>query len=123
MGCPPQVPEMNHIRHLWLNHRALFVGFALAVALTLFFAVRFAVFALHWSDPAHRHEPPEAWMTPNYIAHSWQVDPRDLGRALGLPPDHGRRPTLADIAAARGVPLEQVLAELQAYLDRMAPAQ
>ena len=111
---------MSDIRILWHNHRLVFLVFLAARAITLFFLVRLTVFSLYWADPAHRNQVPAPWMTPGYIAHSWGIEPRDLSAQLGVP--QGQRPTLADIARERGVPVAQVLDEVNALLPD-APSQ
>ncbi|MDQ2089097.1 hypothetical protein [Marimonas arenosa] len=105
---------MSAIRHLWAHHRPVLLLFFGAAAVTVFFLARLTLFALYWSDPAHRNLAPEPWMTPGYIAHSWGRDPEELARHLGAAP--GRRMTLEDIARARGVPVAEVIAELTAHL-------
>lgn len=105
---------MTAIRHLWAHHRAAFVFFIASVALTLFFLIRLAVFAHYWSDPAHRNLSPQPWMPLGYVARSWGRTPEALAAALDT--SAGRRDTLRDIARARGVPVETVIAELNALL-------
>lgn len=95
-------------------------GFLLALALTLFFAGRLVLDMVYWADPAHRNQTPQAWMTPRYIAHSWGMDPKELGRALNMPKPSKERPTLTYIAEIRAVPVEQVLAEVEAILAQGA---
>ncbi len=46
---------------LWQYNRGLLIAFVLALAVTLFFAVRLALFTLYWQDPAHRNEPIAGW--------------------------------------------------------------
>ena len=94
----------------------LFAGFALALALTLFFAVRLVVFTLLWSDPAMRNQPIEAWMTPGYIAHSWHVPREVIVEALGRPDPESRGLTLAEIAEARGATEAELVAALDAAI-------
>lgn len=99
------------IGHLWARHRWLLMGFAAALALALFFGVRAAVLAVLWSG--HQDETLAGWMTPRYVAMSWDVPPEVVGEALAIAQDgSGRRLTLAEIAAARGVPLAALEAEL-----------
>ncbi len=90
--------------------------FGVATLAALIFAVRTVVFAVYWSDPAHRDVAPRPWMTPRYIAMSWDLPPEDIAEALKLEPPLPHRPTLADIARQRGIPVEQLIAELTAYL-------
>lgn len=110
------------IRHLWAHHRLLVIAFGLAVLLTLFFALRLALATLYWSDPAHLQQPPERWMTPGYVARSWQVSPQALATALGLAPDAAPRgQTLDDIATAQDKPVETLIAELTLFLNAQQP--
>lgn len=107
---------MKQVSHLWRHHRGEFLLVLLALAVTLFFLVRMAIFALSWSDPAHRAQAPEPWMTPRYVAHSWGLAPSRVAEVLGVSPEVGDRPTLEEIAERRGVPVEQVLAEVRALI-------
>jgi hypothetical protein len=100
------------------------VAFALAVAATALFGVRLAVSTLHWADPARRDQPIEGWMTPRYVAMSWDLPREVVADALALAPDGtGRRQTLAEIAKARGEDVDVLAARLRAAIDayRAAP--
>jgi hypothetical protein len=110
------------IRHLWNRHRWLLVAFLAAAALALFFGMRAILFGLYWSD--HRDEALAGWMTPRYVAMSWDVPPEIVGDALALPHDGtGRRITLSEIAQSRGVSVETVAADVAAAIaaHRAAP--
>jgi hypothetical protein len=103
------------IGHLWSRHRWLLLGFLAAVALALFFGVRAAIFTVYWSG--HRDEAIAGWMTPRYVAMSWDVPPEVVGVALDLPQDGtGRRKTLAEIASDRGTSVETLAGELRAAI-------
>ena len=106
--------QQSALAFLWDRHRWAVVALGLALAVAVFFAVRLVVFTVYWADPAHREQPLEGWMTPGYVANSYGVDRDDLRAALGLAP--GDRATLEEIAAARGVDLSVVLAEVEAAL-------
>jgi hypothetical protein len=58
---------------VWRRHPVLTTGFVLAVVAMLAFAVRFGVQVVYWSTAAHQNQQLEGWMTPRYIARSWQV--------------------------------------------------
>ena len=106
------------LRHLWLHRRLSLIAFVAACCVALFFLLRFAVATIYWSDPSHLEQLPAPWMTPGYVARSWDVDPREVAEALGLDPDtppHGR--TLADIAEAQGVPVNVLIDDLTAHLS------
>jgi hypothetical protein len=99
---------------LWRNHRAALIAMGLALAVAAFFAVRLTVFTIYWADPAHREQRIEGWMTPGYVARSWDVDPEVIRTALPAPPEArpGTRPTLAQIAEAEGIALSELIARL-----------
>ena len=99
--------------YLWARHPFATVAFALALLVALGFALRLLVFTVYWSDPARRDLAPAGWMTPGYVAHSHGLDPASFRATLGL---EAGRVTLAEIAARRGVPVETVLAEVEAAL-------
>ena len=107
---------MSALGRLWREHRLVLLAFAAALAVTLFFTVRTAVFWVYWSDPARRDLAIESWMTPGYVAQSWQVEREVVGAALGLDPGEARGRTLEEIAAARGVTLAELEAALMAAI-------
>jgi hypothetical protein len=104
---------MAGILGLARRHPLLAAGFVLAALATLVFAVRLALATLVWTVPALRDQPPAGWMTPRYVAMSWDVPPEVVRAALDLPQDGtGRRVTLAELAAERGVSVELLTQEL-----------
>lgn len=105
------------LRHLWQHHPVALTLFGAAAIMTLLFVVRLTLFSIHWSDPAHRRQLPESWMTVGYVAHSWHLPIEDVQAMLDLPDRPGKRLTLAQIAEGRGVPVEVLIAELTAYLQ------
>ncbi len=112
---------METLHYLWQRQRTAFVAFALAATLALFFALRFVAFAIYWSDPIHRNPDIEGWMTPGFVAHSWQVDPQVVRDALGGPFDDERHLTIDRIARETGVPKDQLIAAVrQAIADAKA---
>ena len=103
-------------------------GFLLALALTLFFAVRFTLAVFYWSDPAHHDQAIEGWMPLRFVARSWDVPPEVLVDAAGLPPDLRIRRNLDLIADDQGIPVAALIAQLNAAItafraqsDRPAP--
>lgn len=101
------------------RHPLLSAAFALALAATLFFAGLFVARTVYWMNPAHRDMQVEAWMTVGYIGRSWRLDPRALDEEAGLPRPDGRPLTLQQIAEARGQPVEEIIAEVEAAIARM----
>lgn len=104
------------LKRLWRSAPLLTVAGGVALCLVLVFAVRVGIALLHWqsvpTDPALA-----GWMTPRYVAFSWDVPPEVIQQALPLAPDgSGRRVTLAELAKSLDVPLTQVLDDLRAAI-------
>lgn len=98
-------------RHPWLVS-----GVVIAFAVTLFFIVRMVAFAIYWSDPAHRDQRVQGWMTPGYVAKSWGVpreDIRDLFEGLSLPmvPQ-----PIGKIADENDITLDELTAQIEAAI-------
>lgn len=105
---------MRRLKALWRDHRLLFLSFSLALAATLFFTIRAVVFFVYWSDPAHRDQQLEGWMTPRYIAHSYHLPLEVVAEILAIRPENERRPTLEALAKRKGVPIEVLIDQLDA---------
>lgn len=107
---------------LWLRprlrprDRLVGLGFLLAVAVVIFFAVRLIGSALYWADPAHQAMPPAPWMSPGLIERSWQLPPLSLAPVIGAPPEDTRGRNLTEIARMRGEPVEALIARITAAL-------
>lgn len=104
---------------LWRARPWLTSAFLLACAVTLFFAGRFTAYTVYWAS--HREMPVEPWMTVGYIARSWGLEPRALDAEAGLPVPEvlGRPQPLAEIARDRGVPVAEIIAEVEAAIETL----
>ncbi|SDJ92668.1 hypothetical protein [Aliiruegeria lutimaris] len=101
----------------FISKQPVVFGICVAASLfTLFFAVQFLAHFIWMQDPANRDQSLEGWMRPRYVAMSWHVPPDVVREALELgppPKERGREPlTMADIAVAQGVSLEQLTARV-----------
>ena len=105
-------------RNLWRRYRFLFLAFIAAIAVTVFFAGRLLLFTVYWADPAHRGQALEDWMTPGYVAHSYELPPEVVRDVLELDAGDGKRRTLAEIAESSDLTLE----EIQRRIDAAARA-
>lgn len=102
------------------RHPLLALCFVLALALTLFFAGRFVVQVVYWSNPDHQQQKVQGWMTVGYIGKSWGLPPREIDALAGLPPPEQGKPfTLEQIARDRGVPVADVIAQVEAALETL----
>ncbi len=113
---------LSRLKLAWRRNRMMTAAFVFAVFLALMFAVRSVVFVVYWSDPDHRDQRLETWMTPRYIARSWHLPDDIILSALGLEGMPGRRLTIEEIARAKGVPVQElearIVAAAQQYRSR-----
>ena len=110
-------PALARLKRLWRRAPLLTVAGGVALCLAAVFAVRVGVALLHWqsmpTDPTLA-----GWMTPRYVAYSWDVPPDVIAQALPIAPDgSGRRVTLAELAKSLDRPLPQMLDDLRAAID------
>lgn len=110
------------LRYLWAEHRPALVAAVLAVVVIVFFTVRLALFTLYWSAPEHRDQAVEHWMTARYISYSHRLDIEILHDAIGPASTERRRATLDAIAAARGEPVEAIIARIDAAIEAATEA-
>lgn len=99
-----------------MKRKLLLSGFVLAALITLFFTVRAVFFAVHMMDPDRALRPVEGWMTPRYISRAYDIPRDDMLLLLHLGPEDKPRQPLAKLAAARGIPLAELVAEIEAAI-------
>ena len=106
---------------LWRKHPLGVIAFALALALTVFFAARLVVRTIYWANPAHHEQQIQGWMTVGYIARSWDIDPRALDALVGLPPPEvkGHPQPLSEIAKDRNLPVDTLIARVSAAIAQL----
>jgi hypothetical protein len=102
------------LRTLWNTNRLLVIAFTIALSLTIVFGVRTTAFYVYWST--HRDLPVEGWMPAGYVARSHHVDVEVVREALGLEPGARDRRPIARIAADRGVPVEELVRDVNKAL-------
>lgn len=100
-----------------MRRKWLLAGFVLAAALTAFFAVRAVMFAVYWMDPDRGHHPVEAWMTPRYILHAYDIPRERLAETLGLEQGESPKIPLGKLARERGRDVAGMIAAVQALVD------
>ncbi len=110
---------MKRLLTLWRARPWLTSAFLLACVATLFFAGRLTVYTVYWAN--HQEVPVQPWMTVGYVARSWGLDARAIDGLAGLPVPEvmGRPQTLAEIATDRGVPVAEVIADVEAAVETL----
>ncbi|MEO9826330.1 MAG: hypothetical protein ABJF50_18155 [Paracoccaceae bacterium] len=98
---------LGRFKTLWAHHRLATVAFLALSCIACYFAINAIAAAVYWNDPRHQDQPLADWMTPRYVAQSYDIPPKVLGPALFIDPtEPPRRLRLEDIATANGVTLD-----------------
>jgi hypothetical protein len=105
---------MTRLRRALAQHPLLVLSFLAASLAVLAFATLFTLHALRFPQGRVSDQPIEGWMTPGYVAHSWHLPPQTMAEALGLAPGEGRGRTLAEIARARNISVEDLAQRIEA---------
>lgn len=103
------------IRRLWRKNPLLTLAFALALAATVFFAGRAVMFAVTLSYRAE--QPVAGWMTPRYIARTYDIEREDLALILSTADRDDLRQPLYTIAREQGVPVLDLIDAVQKAVD------
>lgn len=114
---------MTRVRNALRDHPWLSGAFLTALVLTLFFATRMISYTIYWSDPAHQYQAVQGWMTPGYVANSWDIPHQSLQSALGDLAQPGDHKTLKAIAEDSGTPLPDLIARIEAAIAAQKAAQ
>jgi len=100
---------LSRIKRVWTHHRVAFTAFVGLLCIACYFAFNVISAAVFWNDPRHQDQPLAGWMTPRYVAQSYDLPPEVLGPALFLDlTDPPRRLRLDKIAAANDVTLDRL---------------
>lgn len=109
----------HRAKDLWQHNRKALIAFVVVVCLAGFFGARATTQFIYWADPQHQDQTLAGWMTPRYVARSYDVPPTIIRDALFLgldgPP---MRTSVAAIAADNNV----TLTELQVRVDQAVNA-
>lgn len=104
---------MGFLRYLWVKQRTLTLVLMLAIGGLGWFGSRFVGEAMYFADPAHQRQPLALWMSPRYVAKSWDLPPEVVINLMQLEPDHKQK-TLRDVTLHLGI----TLPELQSRVEK-----
>jgi hypothetical protein len=110
---------IDRLKAAWQARPGLTFAFLLACAVTLGFTGSFAYHTVYWAT--HQNVAVRPWMTVGYVARSWNLDGREIDTLAGLPMPEvkGHPQTLKEIASDRGVPVADVIAEVEAAVKTL----
>jgi hypothetical protein len=98
---------MRFFRFLLTRHPLPAAVLVIGLAGLSWFGVRFVSELLYFSDPAHQEQSLAPWMSPYYVAKSWDLPHEVIIREMQLEPDH-KQPTLADVVEHMGITLPEL---------------
>ncbi|MEZ4865424.1 MAG: hypothetical protein R3C14_29210 [Caldilineaceae bacterium] len=99
------------------QRRLVLTGFVLALLVVGLFSFRAVT---RWRTRP-TYEPIQGWMNIPHIARAYDVPPRVLAEALGLPPDHPDRRPIEVIAKEQDRDLDLVIALLNDAIRKATP--
>ncbi|WP_417270441.1 hypothetical protein [Celeribacter sp.] len=106
---------ITQIKRLWAAAPLATTALIGASVLALFFVIRLSVAMLLWHNSDHHEKDIEAWMTPGFISHAFNVPHEVILDAVDAPvPPPAGRMSLDEIATYRNVPITDVIAAAQA---------
>ena len=110
-------PEIASLRRMWAAAPVATVILVVALSASAVFGVRTASNWIYWTDPEHIDQPIVGWMTPHYIAHSWDVPRQVMIDALDIGDKNPRGRNLKRLAEAQGIPLEDLIGRIETAID------
>lgn len=105
------------LRRIWAAAPVATVVLVVALSVSLVFGVRTIGNWVYWSDPEHIDQPLAGWMTPRYVAYSWDVPRPVMIEALDMGDKNPERRNLKRLAEAQGIPLEELIARIKAAIE------
>jgi hypothetical protein len=102
---------------IFKRHPYLSGAFSLASLAAAGFAVHFVYNLIYWQ--AHENEQVRPWMTVGYVGRSWDLKPHLIDEMAGLPQPKDRPLTINEIAKLRGVPVSEVIAQVEAAVAKL----
>lgn len=113
---------ITSLKRLWRTAPWPTAVLALSVVVAAIFAVRLIAHSVYWNDPRHHAQDVEGWMTPGYIARSWDMPRKAFMEAIDVPqkPKDGKPYTLSQLAEMQGVPEAELIAQAQATVEAFA---
>ena len=116
-------PPRSALAYLRARHPIALAGFVLATLAVLILSFRLITHTIYWADPAKRDQSIQPWMTPHYVSMSWDVDPEVVLNVTGPKPPKRRPSTIDDYAEALGVPVFDLIRDIDTAIaaERAGP--
>ncbi len=115
--CNDSLADMmwHRLKDLWQNNRWAFLALVTVLCLAGVFGFKSVSQFIYWSDPQHQDQTLAGWMTPRYVARSYQVPPEVIQDALDLDMDAPpRRISLDRLAQESDLTIETLQSRVDA---------
>jgi hypothetical protein len=96
------------VRQFLLAQKWAVAGLLVSLIATLVLATTKLADAIYFDDPEHQNQTLAAWMTPRYVALSYDLPRPVVFELLGIVPDTDHRRRLDHLAARLGISLEEL---------------
>jgi hypothetical protein len=104
------------LRRMWAAAPVATVVLVVALAASAVFGVRTVSNWVYWNDPEHIDQPIAGWMTPHYVAHSWDVPRPVMIGALDMGDKDPKGRNLKRLAEAQGISLDELISRIEAAI-------
>jgi len=109
------------LRLAWKHHPWLSLAFVAALLVAAGFVIKTVAVAIYWSQPEHQRQDLQAWMTPRYVVHSWDLEPEHVIHLLGENEKY-KGMSLGQIADDMALPFAEFTLHMQSELEAIAKA-
>ena len=109
------------LRLAWEHHPWLSLAFVSALLLAAGFVIKTVAVAIYWSQPEHQKQALQAWMTPRYVVHSWDLEREDVIHLFGENQKYKGK-TLGQMADDMALPFAEFAVQMQTELEAIEKA-
>ena len=103
----------HRVKDIWQHNRMALMAFVAVLCLAGFFGFKSVSQFIYWADPQHQDQTLAGWMTPRYVARSYNVPPEVVQAAFALDQDAPpRRISLDTLAAENNVTIDALQSDL-----------
>jgi hypothetical protein len=109
---------LGFLRFLWMRHRVLTLVAVAALAFVAWETYGFVSELIYFAQAEHIRQPLELWMSPRYVAKSWDLPREVILEVMDLQPDNAQ-PTLRHVIEHLGITLPELEERVRLAADRM----
>ncbi|MCK0170451.1 hypothetical protein MWU53_05205 [Aliiroseovarius sp. S1123] len=108
---------ISSLHRMWAAAPIATVILVIALSASAVFGVRTIGNWVYWNDPAHIDQPIAGWMTPRYVAFSWDVPRPVMIDAIAMGDKNPEGRNLKRLAEAQGISLEELILRIETAIE------